>query len=80
VSQEKETLLAALAASESHTASTTLGNGTILQVKMVAGDCFDVIHIFPGRDGTSLQDRLEVEAKQEGIIDKSVWESQQHNH
>lgn len=73
---QKETLFTALAASESHTASTTLSNGTILQVVMKAGDCFDVIHIFPGRDGTSLQDRLEVESRQPGIIDKSVWESQ----
>lgn len=73
---EKETLLAALAASESHTASTTLPNGTILQVVMKAGDCFDVVHIFPGRSGASLQDRVEVESKQEGIIDKPVWESQ----
>jgi hypothetical protein len=76
MSQEKETLLAALAASESHTASTTLSNGTILQVEMKAGDCFDVIHIFPGRNGESLLDRLEVESKQGGIMDKPVWEAE----
>lgn len=76
MSQEKESLLAALSASESHTASTTLANGTILQVVMRAGDCFDVVHIYPGRSGASLQDRLEVESRQDGIMDKSIWEAQ----
>lgn len=74
MSQEKDLLLAALAASEDHTASTTLPNGTILQVKMHDGH-FDVHHIFPGRSEDSLMDRLEVESKQHGIMDQPIWES-----